>query len=168
MACGLQNAMTTKFSGNMIRTSHATGALTDIGLTLGRMARGRKDSLWKLGLLVPMTLSFFIGGVLAAALFRPFGRQSLVLSILLYGGTAVVYTVYFSKYFNVSYYKAMFGNVEFFSNKDKQTDSYNFDAPLTYHASLEDGSVDRIVLRDTLFTTASNDRGTTISAFNNM
>lgn len=36
MACGMQNAMTTTFSGAVIRTTHMTGILTDLGIQLGR------------------------------------------------------------------------------------------------------------------------------------
>eukprot|EP00440_Ansanella_granifera_P073805 gb/GFBE01080083.1/.p1 GENE.gb/GFBE01080083.1/~~gb/GFBE01080083.1/.p1 ORF type:complete len:416 (+),score=75.10 gb/GFBE01080083.1/:1-1248(+) len=37
-ACGLQNAMCTSHFGAVVRTTHVTGTVTDIGSTLGRMA----------------------------------------------------------------------------------------------------------------------------------
>jgi len=38
VACGLQNAMCTSHFGAVVRTTHVTGTVTDIGSTLGRMA----------------------------------------------------------------------------------------------------------------------------------
>jgi uncharacterized membrane protein YoaK (UPF0700 family) len=37
-ACGLQNAMCTSYFGAIIRTTHVTGTVTDIGSTLGRIS----------------------------------------------------------------------------------------------------------------------------------
>ena len=37
-ACGLQNAMCTSHFGAIIRTTHLTGTVTDIGSTLGRIS----------------------------------------------------------------------------------------------------------------------------------
>jgi hypothetical protein len=37
---GLQNSLTTKYSGNTIRTTHLTGATTDLGIALGHLIRG--------------------------------------------------------------------------------------------------------------------------------
>ena len=37
-ACGLQNAMCTSHFGAVVRTTHVTGTLTDLGSTLGRLA----------------------------------------------------------------------------------------------------------------------------------
>lgn len=39
-ACGLQNAMATTYSGAVVRTTHVTGVLTDLGLSLGHALRG--------------------------------------------------------------------------------------------------------------------------------
>ena len=38
MACGLQNAMCTSHFGAVVRTTHVTGTLTDIGSILGRIS----------------------------------------------------------------------------------------------------------------------------------
>ena len=39
MACGLQNAMSSSYCGLMIRTTHVTGIVTDIGVMLGHWLR---------------------------------------------------------------------------------------------------------------------------------
>jgi uncharacterized membrane protein YoaK (UPF0700 family) len=145
MACGLQNSMTTKFSGNMIRTTHVTGSLTDIGLTLGRMARGHMDGAWKLGLLCPMTLTFFLGGIIGASIYPVFQRSSLIVSIVVFGGTGAVYTFYFSKYFKVSYYKAVFGKTDLFrTNENKERDDYDFKSTVSYFLSNDKATSNQI------------------------
>ena len=40
MALGLQNAMTTRFSGAVIRTTHLTGMTTDLGLLTAHWIQG--------------------------------------------------------------------------------------------------------------------------------
>lgn len=63
-AAGLQNAMTTHFSGAIVRTTHVTGTLTDIGVELGAIAAGREGrQTWKLALLIIFYVGFFLGGV---------------------------------------------------------------------------------------------------------
>lgn len=47
VACGMQNAMTTKYSNNILRTTHMTGAATDIGIVIGRIILGRRDEVWR-------------------------------------------------------------------------------------------------------------------------
>lgn len=78
---GLQNAVITKISGAVIRTTHVTGLLTDVGIELGRLlymnradlgepVRGNRERLFvHLALLV----SFLGGGIMGALGFRAFG-----------------------------------------------------------------------------------------------
>ena len=48
-ACGLQNALTTSYSGAVVRTTHLSGIITDIGNVLGMACRGGGASdLWYL------------------------------------------------------------------------------------------------------------------------
>jgi uncharacterized membrane protein YoaK (UPF0700 family) len=114
IACGMQNAMTTKFSGNMIRTTHVTGSFTDIGLTIGRILRGRKDLSWKLGLLCPMTMCFWFGSLLGAGLFPYLGRYTLIINIVVFGLAGILYVVYFARAFHEkSYLNIIMGRSEF-------------------------------------------------------
>lgn len=58
--------MCTTFSGAVIRTTHVTGILTDIGLVLGQAVfhhRTRKH-LWKLKILCPLYMGFACGGLI--------------------------------------------------------------------------------------------------------
>eukprot|EP00040_Diaphanoeca_grandis_P009745 m.49966 g.49966 ORF g.49966 m.49966 type:complete len:447 (+) comp21179_c0_seq1:285-1625(+) len=60
-ACGLQNGMTSMYTGGLIRSTHHTGTTTDIGLILGQCIRGNLKQLWKLKVLVLLALFFFMG-----------------------------------------------------------------------------------------------------------
>jgi uncharacterized membrane protein YoaK (UPF0700 family) len=40
LSCGLQNGLTSKYSGNVVRTTHLTGTTTDLGIALGHVLRG--------------------------------------------------------------------------------------------------------------------------------
>ena len=69
-ASGMQNAMCTSFSGAVIRTTHVTGMVTDIGNVMGHWIRkqvfGPGDNApdtWKLRVLFPQYISFFLGGI---------------------------------------------------------------------------------------------------------
>jgi uncharacterized membrane protein YoaK (UPF0700 family) len=77
---GLQNAMITKLSDAVIRTTHLTGMITDIGIELGRMLTSfrREDpstmaDTAKLRLLTSLVSIFFLGGVIGALGFKHVG-----------------------------------------------------------------------------------------------
>lgn len=48
LACGLQNGLTSKYSGNAVRTTHLSGASTDLGIAFGHILKGRKGEWWKI------------------------------------------------------------------------------------------------------------------------
>ena len=77
MACGLQNAMTSSYCGLMIRTTHVTGTVTDIGVMIGHWIRHREIEGWKLRFLVLIFLSFGVGGWTGALADRFFGPMCL-------------------------------------------------------------------------------------------
>lgn len=77
---GLQNAMITKLSNAVIRTTHLTGMITDIGISFGRLAFPIPDNpiipsqeYANLQLLSSLILAFFIGGVTGALGFTYIG-----------------------------------------------------------------------------------------------
>ncbi len=80
---GLQNAVVTKLSGAVIRTTHMTGVVTDLGIELGKLVywnadqqpqqvpvRANRDRIRVLGGLL---MAFFTGGVAGAFGFKSFG-----------------------------------------------------------------------------------------------
>lgn len=80
---GLQNAVITKLSNAVIRTTHVTGIITDIGIQLGRMAYWNapsrsglpkvKADTERLRTLTTLFLGFLVGGVIGAVGFKHFG-----------------------------------------------------------------------------------------------
>ena len=97
-AMGLQNAMITKISGAVIRTTHMTGMVTDIGIEVGQhlyaFLSGRATKVdaedgegWLLASLIAL---FSIGGICGAAGFRrfnflfslPFAALLLILAVV--------------------------------------------------------------------------------------
>jgi uncharacterized membrane protein YoaK (UPF0700 family) len=78
---GLQNAIITKLSNAVIRTTHLTGMVTDIGIALGRIVMATTDGggravsaeLATLRLLSSLIVLFFVGGVTGALGFKHVG-----------------------------------------------------------------------------------------------
>jgi uncharacterized membrane protein YoaK (UPF0700 family) len=94
MACGLQNAMATTFSGAVVRTTHLSGMFTDLGIGLGHALRGLplpKRRLMLCGLIIT---SFLVGGVLGAALFARMGTDALLVPATLTGVVGIGYAAY--------------------------------------------------------------------------
>merc|ERR1712048_495235 len=91
VACGLQNGMCTMHFGAVVRTTHVTGLVTDVGLLIGRLlgvffrARCRYSNLSildrsqievdlsKLGVLTLLGIGFFVGVLLGTYLNRFIG-----------------------------------------------------------------------------------------------
>ncbi len=65
-ACGLQNAMATTYKGVILRTTHLTGLLTDLGSNLGMKLRGLDVGTVKLIIPATLSLSFLLGSLFAA------------------------------------------------------------------------------------------------------
>lgn len=68
-ACGLQNALATRYSGAVVRTTHVTGIFTDLGIMLGLKLKGEDFDNRKALLFLLIILGFILGGVCGAYLF---------------------------------------------------------------------------------------------------
>ena len=77
MSCGLQNAMSSSYCGLIIRTTHVTGTMTDIGVMIGHWIRHRQIEGWKLFFLVRIALAFATGGWMGAVCERSLGLAAL-------------------------------------------------------------------------------------------
>jgi len=84
MAMGYQNALTSKYSGSLIRTTHVTGALTDIGLISGQYFRGSTAQLWKLPVLCCLVVSFFLGSMTSNFAITSYHKQALIIIVVFY------------------------------------------------------------------------------------
>lgn len=94
VACGLQNAMATTFSGAVIRTTHLSGMFTDLGIGLGHALRGlplQKRRLMLSGLIIG---AFLAGGLAGGFLFARVGYDALLVPALLTGVVGVGYGLY--------------------------------------------------------------------------
>ncbi|MBX3609214.1 MAG: DUF1275 domain-containing protein [Hydrogenophaga sp.] len=79
---GLQNATVTKLSGAVIRTTHMTGIVTDLGIELGKLIYWNTDRTSahpvradrdRLKVLAGLLLAFLLGGLSGAFGFKQFG-----------------------------------------------------------------------------------------------
>lgn len=80
-ACGLQNALTAKYRGLQMRTTHVTGIVTDLGVYLARMIKGQGWP-WQAWLLILLIVSFLVGGVLGILMFAIWYGASLLIPAL--------------------------------------------------------------------------------------
>lgn len=97
---GLQNAIITKLSDAVIRTTHVTGMVTDIGIAVGRIVSGWRGGgveieheLDTVRLLSSLIMLFFVGGVAGAVGFRHVSflfALPLAVILLLLAGLPVV------------------------------------------------------------------------------
>lgn len=97
---GLQNAVVTKLSNSVIRTTHMTGIVTDLGIELGKALYWNRDaqqppvraSLDRITVLGGLLLAFTLGGVVGAYGFKFLGYVSTVPLALLLAALALVPT----------------------------------------------------------------------------
>ena len=94
MACGLQNAMVTTYSGALVRTTHLSGMFTDLGIGLGHLLRGMPLPMRRLTLSGLIISGFLGGGVLGAWFYRHWGYDALLAPALLTGSTGIGYVLY--------------------------------------------------------------------------
>ncbi|WP_269790742.1 YoaK family protein [Stenotrophomonas sp. Iso1] len=94
MACGLQNAMATTFSGAVVRTTHLSGMFTDLGIGLGHLLRGLPLPVRRLTLSGLIISGFLAGGVMGAWLFVRWQYDALLVPALLTGLVGLGYVIY--------------------------------------------------------------------------
>ncbi|TFF37746.1 YoaK family protein [Mucilaginibacter psychrotolerans] len=86
-AMGLQNALVSMVSGSVVRTTHLTGTVTDLGIDLAHIIHGdtagRQELRSKIRLRLFIIFSFMSGAVLGAFLFQGFGFRSFYAPILI-------------------------------------------------------------------------------------
>ena len=83
LACGMQNGMVTTYSGAIVRTSHITGLMTDLGIYLGKWVWRRERDSWRAQMYLTLFLGFLLGGVLGTLLFDLWGNNALYATAIL-------------------------------------------------------------------------------------
>ncbi len=103
MACGFQNALATHYRGMILRTTHVTGLLTDLGTNLGMKLRGHQIAGWKLLVPTLLVISFFGGAVFGSVLviILDWPALPIIASIYLTGGIA--WSIYKHRYLATSH-----------------------------------------------------------------
>lgn len=101
-AMGVQNAMVTKISGAIIRTTHMTGVTTDLGMEIVRLAllvrdqksfKGLKKESQRAALHCVMLGSFVMGGIIGAYSFFKWGYYG-ALPVVGFLGTLVTVEIF--------------------------------------------------------------------------
>jgi uncharacterized membrane protein YoaK (UPF0700 family) len=80
LSCGMQNGLTSKYSNNIIRTTHLTGTTTDFGVTIGHIIKGRINEIDKLVLQLISIICFFCGGIFGTLAFYKYNHYALFFS----------------------------------------------------------------------------------------
>lgn len=93
LACGLQNAMVTTYSGSTMRTTHITGMVTDLGIACGHLLRGTEVDWFRFRIYGVLFLGFFAGGLIGTLGYGHFGYDTLLFPAVLSGISGVGYTV---------------------------------------------------------------------------
>ena len=77
LACGVQNGMASSYYGLIIRTTHVTGIVTDLGVLIGQLFRGTRLEVWKLSLLAGLLCGFLIGCIAGQIMITTQGPLAL-------------------------------------------------------------------------------------------
>jgi uncharacterized membrane protein YoaK (UPF0700 family) len=94
IACGLQNAMATSYSGAVIRSTHMTGIVTDIGIACGHAVRGHPVDWFRMRLYGVLLGGFALGGIAGAAGYVRIGYRTLIFPAVLSGVSGLGYAGY--------------------------------------------------------------------------
>jgi uncharacterized membrane protein YoaK (UPF0700 family) len=78
-ACGLQNAMATSFSGAVLRTTHMTGIITDLGILIGHSLRHGNPDLQRFLIYISLLFGFITGGILGSLAYISIGILALLI-----------------------------------------------------------------------------------------
>jgi uncharacterized membrane protein YoaK (UPF0700 family) len=92
MACGLQNAMVSTYSGSTMRTTHITGMVTDLGITCGHFLRGETIDWFRFRIYGVLLLGYFAGSLLGGLGFGRWNYDTLLFPAVLSGIAGVGYT----------------------------------------------------------------------------
>lgn len=93
-ACGTQNAMVSTYSGAVIRTTHITGTVTDLGITLGHWLRGLPVEARRVRLHVLVVSGFLVGATGGAAAWLHLRFAALWLPVAICLGLAIAHAIY--------------------------------------------------------------------------
>jgi uncharacterized membrane protein YoaK (UPF0700 family) len=92
-ACGLQNAIASTYSGAVLRTTHMTGIVTDLGATFGHCLRGCPVDWLRVRLYLTLLGAFIVGAGLGGWLFVAIGFRTFFVAAALTASLAASYSL---------------------------------------------------------------------------
>jgi uncharacterized membrane protein YoaK (UPF0700 family) len=96
-ACGMQNALASTYNGTIIRTTHLSGVLTDLGLAIGYKARGLYVDPKRILLHSLIVIGFFAGSIIGGLAFYFDPKNSFLFPALMTSLLAFVYWFFYYK-----------------------------------------------------------------------
>lgn len=93
-ACGLQNGMVSTYSGAVLRTTHVSGAFTDLGILIGHTLRGLAVDHRRIRLCLMLIGAFLLGACAGAAGYARLGYRTLYFPATATGAVGVAYGIY--------------------------------------------------------------------------
>ena len=97
-ACGLQNALVATYSGSVIRTTHLTGIVSDIGSSIGHFIASRELNRVQLILQCSIVAAFIAGAALGGVLFGVMGYNVVLVNTLLVFAVACGYILFLRRH----------------------------------------------------------------------
>lgn len=107
-ANGLQNGIASIYSSNLIRCS-MTGAITDVALAMGQLARGNRKHFPKAVVLSLIVLFFWLGGICSYYMTKHFLSLTLFFNAALFWLVGFSLVVFLVKNVSISTSDAIFG-----------------------------------------------------------
>jgi uncharacterized membrane protein YoaK (UPF0700 family) len=99
MACGLQNAMVSTYSGATLRTTHLSGIFTDLGIYLGQRLRGLEVDTLRIHVCLLVATCFITGATAGALGFSVIQERVLLVPAALTGIVGMGYAIYRHRHF---------------------------------------------------------------------
>lgn len=110
LANGLQNAMSSMYTSNLIRSTHMSGITSDMGMFLGQMIRGNYQNAWRFIVLVSLSSFFLMGGAISYHAVLKFKSMALIFNAILFAAVGLGIVEYTSYTKKVSLWTAATGN----------------------------------------------------------
>lgn len=96
-ACGLQNAMTSTYSGAVVRTTHVSGLFTDLGVIFGLKLRGIAIDKRRVILYLTLIAGFIAGGIAGAIAFDNLRFSAMLFPAALSALLSLSYWIYWHR-----------------------------------------------------------------------
>ena len=86
-----------RYSGNVLRTTHISGSVTDMGLIIGRKNFTLTAPMWKFYINLSIVSCFFLGALVGGYSSKDLGDDQLLVNVSLYAAIALLYFIMVKK-----------------------------------------------------------------------